>query len=107
MPYRTLPLVKGEYYHIYNRGVAFQNIFKNKRDYERFLLSLHYYQFTNIPIRLSKFLQIAEEDRDKIFKSLLESNEKIIELVSFCLMPNHFHLLIKQNTEDGISRFMR
>ncbi len=107
MPYRTTPLVEGEYYHVYNRGVAFQDIFKNKRDYERFLLCLHYYQFKDIPIRLSKFLQMPEEDRSGIFKEVIRNSDKIVDLTAFCLMPNHFHFLIKQNTQDGISRFLR
>ncbi len=107
MPYRSVPLVNEEYYHIYNRGVAYQNIFKYKKDYERFLMSIHYYQFRNIPIRLSKFLQIPIEDRSKIFRQIIKSNDKIIDLIAFCLMPNHFHFLIKQNSIDGISRFLR
>lgn len=107
MPYRVTPLVKDEYYHVYNRGVAFQPIFKNTRDYERFLLCLNYYQFKNISIRLSKFLQIPEEERSEILRRLMGEGNKIIELIAFCLMPNHFHLLIKQNSEDGVSRFLR
>lgn len=108
MPYRTIPLVKGEYYHVYNRGVAFQNVFRNKRDYERFLLCLHYYQFSTVPIRLSKFLQIQQAEREVIFKKITaSSNDKIVDVVAYCLMPNHFHFLLKQNTEDGISRFLR
>ncbi len=108
MPYRTIPLVKGEYYHVYNRGVASQNVFRKKGDYERFLLCLHYYQFGAVPIRLSKFLQIQQEDREKIFKEITSSTkDKIVDLVAYCLMPNHFHFLIRQNTEDGISRFLR
>ena len=107
MPYRTVPLVKGEYYHTYNRGVAYQPIFKNTRDYERFLLSLHYYQFKNIPVRLSKFLKMPKENREQLFQELLKQNDKIVDLVAFCLMPNHFHFLIKQNTHDGLSRFLR
>lgn len=107
MPYRNSPLVEGEYYHIYNRGVAYQPIFKNKRDYERFLLSLHYYQFTNIPLRLSKFLQLPKEDRTALFEELEKTNDKIVDVVAYCFMPNHFHFLLKQHTTDGISRFMR
>lgn len=107
MPYRVIPLVTGEYYHIYNRGVAYQSVFTNKRDYQRFILALHYYQFKNIPIRLSKFLQIPEEDRTTMFQDITDMNNRIVDVTTYCLMPNHFHLLLKQNTEDGISRFLR
>ena len=107
MPYRSTPLVTGEYYHIFNRGVAYQPVFTNKRDYQRFLLALHYYQFINIPIRLSKFLQIPEEDRTKLFVEVTNSPDKIVDVVAYCLMPNHFHFLLKQTKEDGISKFLR
>jgi putative transposase len=107
MPYRSIPFATGEYYHIYNRGVAYQPIFRKAKDYERFVLSLHYYQFKNIPIRLSKYLQKPQEVRTELFKELVKSNDKIVDLIAFCLMPNHFHFLIKQDTEDGISKYMR
>lgn len=107
MPARTIPLVTGEYYHVFNRGVAYQPIFKNKRDYQRFLLAFHYYQFENIPIRLSKFLQIKEEDRENIFRDIRFLNNRLVDITAYCLMPNHFHALIKQTTDDGISRFLR
>ncbi len=42
-----------------------------------------------------------------MLRQLIKGNNKIIELIAFCLMPNHFHLLIKQNSEDGVFRFLR
>lgn len=107
MPLRVTPLVQGEYYHIYNRGVAHQPIFNDKRDYERFLLCLDYYRHANISLRLSKLLQLASEERAALLKELKSKNELVVNLMAFCLMPNHFHLLVKQNTQDGVSRYMR
>lgn len=107
MPYRFTPLVDGEHYHIYNRGVARQPIFSSKKDYERFLLCLSYYRLNNLPCKLSRLLQIPKEERDPILQSLQKANDQIIEVVAFCLMPNHFHFLIKQIKENGISTLIR
>lgn len=107
MPYRMTPLVNGEYYHVFNRGVAFQPTYSLKKDYERFLLYLSYYRFDNLPFKLSKLLQIPLEEREKILQELKIAGEKIVEIIAFCLMPNHFHLLLKQESDSGISIFMR
>lgn len=107
MPYRTIPLVIGEYYHIYNRGVARQPTFFSKKDYERFITCLHYYSFENVPFRLSKFLQLPTGDKDKWIKELELKNNIAAEIIAFCLMPNHFHLLLKQVSDKGISMFMK
>lgn len=107
MPYRVLPLVTDHYYHVLNRGVAQQLIFSSIRDYDRFLLYLSYYRHVNAPVRLSKFLQIPKEDRIKILFGLESSNRLIVDIIAYCCMPNHFHLLLKQNVDGGISLFVK
>lgn len=107
MPYRITPLANNEYYHIYNRGVARQPTYFFKNDYERFLLSLSYYRFDNLPSKLSRLLQIPKDEREQIFSGLEQTNDKVIEIICYCLMPNHFHLLVQQLKEDGISKFMK
>lgn len=107
MPARLIPLVNEEFYHIYNRGVASQPVFLTKRDYERFILCLSYYQFQNTPIRISHFLRLTYDERSVLLSNLENGNLKTIELIAFCLMPNHFHLLVKQASEGGISTFLK
>jgi len=96
MPKREPSLVQNEVYHIFNRGVEKRNIFLNEKDYKHFLETLEYYQVPN-NIKLSK-------------KSLLRpkrtANESLVEILCYCLMPNHFHLLIRQKCDNGISIFM-
>lgn len=99
MPYRTTPLVNGEVYHLFNRGVAKLPIFTNKKDYKRFLETIYYYQFQGPK---PKFSQLNR------FKNLkLEQNKKIVEVLCYCLMPNHYHFLIRQLEENGISEFIK
>ncbi len=105
MPYREVPLVTGEYYHVFNRGVAKMPTYNNAFDYQRFLKTLQYYQYQNVPCKLSRYLQLPLNDRQNIHESLLKEHELTIEILSYVLMPNHFHLLVKQATDNGISHF--
>lgn len=98
MPRRIIPFASGYFYHIYNRGVEKRSIFENNRDYGRFIKTIKYYQLTGPKPKLSKFLNSST------FK--LELNNKIVEIICFCLMPNHFHFLIKQLKEGGITEFI-
>lgn len=106
MPGRDIPLISGEIYHVFNRGVASQPIFLQKRDYQRFLDTVFYYQNKNIPIRYSKFLTFSRSERDKIFDDLVKGKDFIVDIICFCLIPNHFHLLVKQIDDGGISKFV-
>lgn len=107
MPARTMPLVTGEYYHVFNRGVAYLPTFSSIKDYERFLFCLLYYRYKDIPFKLSRLLHIQIEEREKILKSLEIKNDKIIDVLSYCLMPNHFHLLLQQKADGGISKYIK
>lgn len=98
MPYRTTPLVNGEVYHIFNRGVAKLPIFRDRRDYNRFLETLYYYQFQGPKPQFSQL----ERFKDLNF----EKNQKIVEIICYCLMPNHYHFMIKQLQDGGISEFI-
>lgn len=98
MPYRTTPLAEDNFYHIYNRGVEKRIIFSDEKDYKRFLQILYYYQFSGPKPPFS--------DRDRFKIKEFSHNPKIVEVNCYCLMPNHFHFLIKQLKENGISEFM-
>jgi putative transposase len=85
------------YYHTFNRGVAKMDIFLDKQDYKVFM----YY--------LKVFLSPPELiDHDEPFYDYrrLSSYGKV-SLLSFCLMPNHFHLFVIQTAESGVSFFMK
>ena len=107
---RKIKIIPGEYYHVFNRGNNKQKIFLDKRDYIRFLFLTLYFQsptiFYNIGRQVSYFI------KNNVFNVSIDNDIEIIkkryiELVSFILMPNHFHLILLEKEEDGISRYMQ
>jgi len=106
MPGRNIPLISGEFYHVFNRGISDQLVFFSRRDYDRFFQSILYYQHYDTPISYSKFMKISRIQRTLIFEDLLKRNNLVSEIMSFCLMPNHFHLLLRQVKDNGIPSFI-
>jgi len=98
------PFAVDEWYHCYNRGVDKRRIFENARDYERFLIGL-FVGNSDLPVHISnlKSPRIQGVLRDESF----ERGNPLVEIGAYCLMPNHFHLLIREVTEGGIARFMQ
>ncbi len=100
MAYRRTPFVPGEWYHCYNRGVDKRTVFETVPDYERFLEAL--YLSNNIETsQRGTFYRLPHAD-----VMHLERQEPIVAIGAYCLMPNHFHLLIKEIVEGGITKFM-
>jgi putative transposase len=99
---RKDPLITGEYYHIYNRGVDKRDIFMNKSDLNRFILSIKEFN-TIVPI---KSIQLRLKSKNGI-KRLKNDSKNLISIVCYCFNPNHFHFIIKQEVEGGISEFFK
>jgi putative transposase len=107
MPPRKTPLVSGETYHIYNHSNQNIYIFKKRRDCERFIFTLRYYQFKYPPVKLSKFNQQPFEIRSEILASLKKKGEYLVDIVCYCIMPNHFHFTLRQVEKNGISVYLK
>lgn len=106
MALRKTIIATGQYYHIFNRGVARNPIFFSNKDYERFLISLNYYQYKDPPARLSYFLKTELNEKRNILQEMRDKNQKIISIICYSLMPNHYHLLLKQEEDSGIENFI-
>ena len=99
--YRKTPLIENEHYHIFSRGVEKRKIFLNIKDYRRFV-ALLYIMNQNTSFRMIDFLR--NNTLEGIFN---EKREKtLVSILGYCLMPNHFHLILYEHTEGGISKFM-
>src|SRR5579872_6250587 len=91
--------IENGYYHIYNRGVEKRRIFEESPDYQRFVDYLKIYL---TPV------DILRKENPLLRVSIVNANmSDEVNLLAYCLMPNHFHLLLKQKTKDGITKLMR
>lgn len=106
MPYRIHPLVTNEFYHIFNRGIDKRPTFTDAYECHRAMQILDYYRHVSPPLKLSRFLKLSLLERDDIMRSLVKYSQKLVSIISFCLMPNHFHFLLRQNIDNGISKFI-
>ena len=100
MSSRFISFVSGEYYHIYNRGNSKQKIFLDEADYGRFLKLLF---LCNSKLKIN-FRDVIDATKN-IF--IFEREETLVDIGAFCLMPNHFHLLIREKEDGNISLFMK
>lgn len=101
--YRKTAFAVGEHYHIYSRGVEKRKIFMSTKDYDRFM-ALLYIMNQDASFRMDNFLQAKKNNLEEIFKE--KRNKTLVSILSYCLMPNHFHLILYENKEGGISKFM-
>lgn len=101
MPGRKVFLATGEIYHIFNRGSEKRNTFLQMRDYDRFIKTFYYYQFSGNKPKFSFF------NKSQLNFSKPISKEKHLEIIAYCLMPNHFHMLVKQLSDSGIAHFIQ
>jgi putative transposase len=88
---RRQAIATDSFYHVYNRGVDKRKIFLSAKNYERFLEQMK--KFNDL-----KPVGHIETKRDPY--------KKIVRIIVYCLMPNHFHLLLKQSEDNGISKYL-
>src|SRR3989344_907844 len=100
---RNFNISIGEFYHIYNRGVDKRNVFEKPNDYNRFLFLLYLCNsFEHVDLQ-KLFRQ--KKTFSEIFS--LEIDKKLTTIGAYCLMPNHYHLLLRETSKNGISKFMQ
>jgi len=99
---RKLSFSIDEFYHIYNRGTEKRDIFLDTADYLRFIVLL--YISNNIDVvHISNLINQGGALMEILN---LDKKETLVDIGAYCLMPNHFHFLIKEKKEGGIAKFM-
>lgn len=98
------PFVTGEKYHIYNRGTDKRKIFLDKNDYERFLFILESLNRSSSHGNVGKSLGLVLSGRSR---KQLKEYSKLVHVTDYCLMPNHYHLVLEQIVDGGISKFLQ
>ncbi len=97
MSIRKTSFAVGEYYHLYNRGNSKQKIFLNKKDHDHFL----------------ELLYLCNSEDGFVLRDIIGESfdcirdNTLVDIGAYCLMPNHFHILVREKEEGGITKFMQ
>ena len=97
--YTLRNFVEGGVYHVYNRAAGEKVLFKDDADYETFRFYLYIY--------LKPLKTVLEQYENLPFRLQIKNLHKEVDALAYCLMPNHFHLLLKQTSKDGITKLMK
>lgn len=103
---RKDPLVTGNYYHVYNRGTDKRDIFGDEKDVERFLLNMKLFAKIAPTGSIRDILELELNSPDVEHRGN-EGEQRLVSIVEYCLNPNHFHFILKQEVDGGISEFMK
>lgn len=97
----------GEIYHIYNRGVEKRDIFSDSEDLGRFFQSMSEFNVIEPIGSLYENSFRKKLLRNETPKSSKSEIGPLVEFICYCLNPNHYHFLLKQLVDGGISQFMK
>jgi len=103
---RKHELTVGQTYHVFSRSIAGYVIFNNNEEYSRMRDVLIYYKKERPRLRFSEFLDLSKEYQAEL-KLVDSQSVDLVEIIAFCIMPTHFHLILKQREPDGISRYFK
>ncbi|MEI7750049.1 MAG: transposase [Candidatus Moraniibacteriota bacterium] len=110
---RKTVFANDEYYHVYNRGVDKREVFLNEGDYVRFLTYLREFNDNStyeqrIFLKNQKNIKSSSKELSSCIQELssLEESQPSVEIIAYCLSPNHYHLILKQLVENGVKIFM-
>lgn len=101
MPTREPPET-GEIYHVYNRGVDKRKIYMDEKDYLRFIHDVWEFNDSNPVLNVDNRTTTIG-----VQLQYVRPRESVVEILAFCLMPNHFHLMLRQVVDGGIPLFMQ
>jgi len=102
---RKDPFITGEFYHIFNRGVDKRIIFKSEADFKRFVMLLYVSNSNEESFRLDNLINQQHKTLQEILT--LDKGEILVSIGAWCAMQNHFHLLVRQEVNGGITKFMK
>ena len=100
MTTRSFP--KGEIFHICNKSISNYQIFRKERWIFRFLTTINYYNFIQVDKCLSKAIREPLDLPD----IMINNHRRIFSLLAYCIMPDHYHLLVKLQSEYSFSKYM-
>lgn len=106
MTRRIHPIITNQIYHIFNKGIAGQPIFSSIYDYQRFINLIDYYRFSSTDLRFSFYNRLPIERKQRFLEEMKMIKTTQVLIYAYCLMPNHFHLLVKEIESNGTRKFI-
>ena len=116
---RIEPFIVGDYIHVYNRGNRKAEIVRSEEDKWRFMQALRFFNDSHSSVNILRQISRLKSDfntpRNRLATSVFETGwpanwpdkDPLVKILCYCLMPNHFHLLLKEIRKGGISKFMQ
>ena len=104
--FRKEALTNNCYYHVYSRSIAKFVVFNNQEEYDRFYQLVRVYRFANFNYKYSHFLFLTPQSQNETLSDIMLQNDHIVDIVAYCFMPTHIHLVLKQIKDKGIAKFM-
>ena len=112
---RIEPFTIESYVHVYNRGNRKAEIVRSDKDKWRFMQALRFFNDSHSSVNLLRQISLLKSDFNKPVESVFEmgwppnwpEKDPLVKILCYCLAPNHFHLLLKEIREGGISKFMQ
>lgn len=104
---RKTEFANGEFYHAYNRGVDKRDVFLDDKDYQRFVVSMILLNDEQDGL-LERWRNLKRTNSEVKFADFRRLNLRrpLVDIVAYCLNPNHYHFILKQLEDDGIKKFM-
>lgn len=103
---RKDPLKNDQYYHIFSRSIAKYVIFNNSSEFNRIVEIFSLFRFTDFDYEYSKYFRLTDKEKIATCTNLDKGNNKLVEIIAYCIMPTHFHLILKQIVNNGITKYM-
>lgn len=103
---RLEPFTNDSIYHVFNKTIDKRRIFETDKLCELFLKLITYYRSSEAKISFSLLERLEPEILENLLKKVKLKNFFKIEILAYCLMPTHYHLLLRQKIENGVPRFI-
>ncbi len=98
----------GKIYHIFNKSIAGYKIFNSGDDYTRMIQGMRFFSVDNNLPKFSQLIKSKEVEKKGLANTIRERSENsyYVDIIAYCLMPTHFHFILKQKKKDGINKFV-
>lgn len=106
MPYRRTPLYTSGIFHVYNRTLDSRKVFSRDILTSHFIDLMKFYLSSKNYLSYSEYRILDQNQKEKLEKIITAGKYFKITIISYCLMPTHFHILLKQNIDGGISKYI-